>query len=379
MTILRVLLVDDDPGFLEFAVGVLSSARYSVTPVSDFEAAAETLSGFKGQAVVLSDLTVGKRSGLMFLTETLRKYPFVPFTLLAASPPLTSVIEALKQGAYDFLRKPVAPEILCQSVARSVEKVNLVLEGERQERESRKLIVKSRAEWEEAKKISDFKGFLISTTAHDFNSTLTVLDGYHEVIKKRCTECRDLQAVNLLEQANRSIARLRTMSVTLLDYEAAERGVLRVNSRGFDLTKLLVDCISFYRPYAEQKQVIMDMEGEVPPLTVQGDPERVIQVLENLLYNAVKFTPPKGEIRVGARAEDGKVATIWVRDTGIGIPKKAQETIFADGGGGLDKDTSTRIGFGLAICRRLIEIQNGKIWLESTPGKGTVVSFSLPM
>jgi signal transduction histidine kinase len=379
MMTLRVLLVDDDPGFLEFAVGVLSRAKYSVTPVSDFEAAAETLSGFKGKAVVLSDLTVGNRSGLAFLTETLQKYPFVPFTLLAKSPPLTSVIEALKQGAYDFLQKPVSPEILCQSVARSVEKVNLVLEGQRQESESRKLLAQSRAECEKAKGTSEFKGFLISATAHDFNSTLTVLDGYHDVIKKRYTEYRDPQAVHLLEQAQRSISRLRTMSATLLDYEAAERGALRIRSRGFDLTELLKECISFYRPYAEQKQVVMDMEGEVPPLTVLGDPERVIQVLENLLYNAVKFTPTKGEIRVGARAEDGKVATIWVRDTGIGIPKKLQEKIFSDGGDRLDKDAGTRIGFGLVICRRLIEIQNGKIWLESTPGKGTVVSFSLPM
>ena len=379
MKTLRVLLVDDDPEFLAFAVGALSRARYSVTPVSEFEAAEKTLSGFKGQAVVLSDLIVGKRSGLAFLEETLRKYPFVPFTLLAKSPPLKSVIEALKQGAYDFLRKPVAPEILCQSVARSVEKINLVLEGERQESDSRKLLAQSRAECEKAKNISNFKGFLISTTAHDFNSTLTVLDGYHEVIKKRCGECREPQAVHLLEQARRSISRLRTMSATLLDYEAAERGTLRVNSQGFDLTELLKECVSFYRPYAEQKQVVMDMEGEAPPLTVLGDPGRVMQVLENLLYNAVKFTPPRGEIRVGARADDGKVATIWVRDTGIGITKKVQEAIFTDGSGGSDKDAGARMGLGLSICRRLIEIQNGKIWLESTPGKGTVVSFSLPM
>ncbi len=379
MLTLRVLIVDDDPEFLEFAVGALSRARYSVTPVSDFEAAAEALSGSKGKAIVLSGLTVGKRSSLAFLTETLRKYPFVPFTLLAKSPPLNSVIKALKQGAYDFLRKPVSPEILCQSVARSLEKINLFLEGERQENENRKLLAKSLAECEKAKITSDFKGFLISTTAHDFNSTLTVLDGYHDIIKKRTTEYRDPQTVQLLEQARRSIARLRTMSVTLLDYEAAERGALRLNSRGFDLTELLKECLSFYRPYAEQKDVDMDMEGEVPPLTVLGDPERVIQVLENLLYNAVKFTPPKGEIRVGARAEDGKVATIWVRDTGIGIPKKVQKAIFSDAGGRLDKDAGARIGFGLLICRRLIEIQNGKIWLESTPGTGTMVSFSLPM
>ena len=379
MTTLRVLLVDDDTEFLDFAAGTLSRAKYSVTPVSDFEAAAETLSGFKGHAVVLSDLMVGKRAGLAFLEETLRKYPFVPFTLLAKSPPLKSVIDALKQGAYDFLRKPVAPEILCQSVARSVEKINLVLEGERQESQSRKLLAQSRSECERIKKISDFKGFLISTTAHDFNSTLTVLDGYHEVIKKRCRECREPQALNLLEQAQRSVSRLRTMSSTLLDYEAAEKGMLRVNSQGFDVTELLKECVSFYRPYAEQKQIALEIDGESPLLTVLGDPGRVMQVLENLLYNAIKFTPPKGEIRVGARADDGKVATVWVRDTGIGISKKMQETIFSEANGGSDRDAVARMGLGLVICRRLIEIQNGRIWMESTPGKGTVVSFSLPM
>ena len=379
MTTLRVLLVDDDPEFLEFAAGTLSRAKYSVSSLSDLEEAAVALESFKGKAVVLSDLNVNNRSALEFLRESLKKYPNVPFTLLARSPTLESVIEALKQGAYDFLRKPVATDILCHSVARSIEKLNLTLEGEKQEKETHALLARSRAECENAKNISDFKGFLISTTAHDFNSTLTVLDGYHEVIEKRCRECRDPQALHLLEQSSRSVTRLRTMCATLLDYEAAERGELRLISRGFDLLKLLEECVSFYRPYAEQKQVDMDLEGNIPSLTVLGDQGRVMQVLENLLFNAVKFTPPKGEIRVGARAEDGKVATIWVRDTGIGISKKMQETIFSDTSDRSDKNAIDRMGLGLVICRRFIEIQNGKIWLESTPGKGTVVSFSLPM
>jgi len=379
MTILRVLLVDDDPEFLEFANGTLSRAKYSVSSISDLEAAAVALERFKGKAVVLSDLNVNNQSALVFLRESLKKYPNVPFTLLARSPTLESVIEALKQGAYDFLRKPVAMDILCHSVARSIEKLNLTLEGEKQENQTRKLLDQSRAEYERVKTISDFKGFLISTTAHDFNSTLTVLDGYHEVIKKRCRECREPQALHLIEQSRRSVTRLRMMCATLLDNEAAERGELRFIPRGFDLLKLLEECVSFFRPYAEQKQVDMDLEGSVPPLTVLGDPGRVMQVLENLLFNAVKFTPPKGEIRIGARAEDGKVATIWVRDTGIGISKKMQETIFSDSSGGSDRDAIGRMALGLVICRRLIEIQNGKIWLESTPGKGTVVSFSLPM
>src|SRR3972149_7743339 len=113
-----------------FAGGVLTRRRYSVTSNSDLGTAAKTLDGFKRKAVVLSDLNVQKQSALMFLGESLRKYPQIPFTLLARSPSLESVIEALKHGAYDFPRKPVAPDILCHSVAGSIEKLNLTLEGE---------------------------------------------------------------------------------------------------------------------------------------------------------------------------------------------------------------------------------------------------------
>lgn len=379
MKILRVLLVDDDLKFIDFASETLSRARYSVSPVSDLESASSALDGYKGKAVVLSDLIVKKQSALTFLRESLKKYPHVPFTLLARSPSLEAVIEALKQGAYDFLRKPVAPDILCHSVARSVEKLNLTLEGEKQDNETRRLLDRSRADLDRAKYISEFKGFLISATAHDFNSTLTVLDGYQQLIRDRCKPCDEPVASNLLEQAARSVTRLRTMSATLLDYEAAERGELIIHPKEIDLPGLLNDCIAFYRPFAEQKQVVMSFEENVPLLTVLADSGRVMQVMDNLLFNAVKFTPPHGEIRIGAQSGGDGTATVWVRDTGIGIPKKVVEKIFENPARMSDRDGNARMGLGLAICRKLIEAQNGRIWLESTAGKGTVVSFTLPM
>ncbi|MGB6411303.1 MAG: response regulator, partial [Candidatus Deferrimicrobiaceae bacterium] len=232
MKILRVLLVDDDPTFLDFAGRTLTDARYSVSTVSDLEAAAATLEGFKGKAVVLADLKVKKHPALEFLRESLKKYPHVPFTLLAHSPSLESVIEALKQGAYDFLRKPVAKDILRHSVARSIEKLNLTLEGEKQENETRKLLERSRAEMENVKEISNFKGFLISTTAHDTNSILTVLEGYHRFIRDRCKNFQVPETANFIEQAQRSITRLRMLTATLMDYEASERGELSLHLKG---------------------------------------------------------------------------------------------------------------------------------------------------
>jgi len=378
MRILRVLLVDDDPKFLDFAKEVLTGAKYSVTTATDFETAASALNSQKGKTVVLADLKVGQESSLGFMKETLRRYPQIPFTILGHSPPLESVIEALKQGAYDFLRKPVEPNILRHSVGRSSEKLSLSLETEKQEKETRDLLSRSREELKKSKAHGAFKGFLISTAAHDFRSILTVLDGYHQMLKTKCQECGHPAASPLLEHARRSIVRLRTMAATLLDYEASEAGELKINRRTFELDALLAESVSFYRPHAEQKKLRLGLEAIPSPLLAKGDPDRVMQVLDNLLYNAIKFTPAKGEIRVGAQAEDGKSATVWIRDTGLGISDEILKKMFDREEVPAKRDGDARFGLGLRICKKLIEVQNGKIWIESKPGVGSVVYFSIP-
>ncbi len=121
MKYLRVLVVDDDADCLAQAEETLSSAKYSVTAVADFEKADAALARAKGKTVVVSELRVGGKCGLEFLSKSLKSYPQIPFVFLSSSPPLESVIGALKQGAYDFLRKPVDSGILRHSVARSIE------------------------------------------------------------------------------------------------------------------------------------------------------------------------------------------------------------------------------------------------------------------
>ncbi|NJD61879.1 MAG: response regulator [Deltaproteobacteria bacterium] len=379
MNCLRVLLVGDDAVFVEKAAETLSHEKYSVTAVDEFDKAAAHLRRVKGKIIVLSELIVGGKDGIAFLKETLRQFPNLPFTFVSKSPPMESVIEALKQGAYDFLRKPVDPDILCHSVARSIEKLNLSLETEKCEKESRDRLSRLQAELKEARLQSAYKGYLISIAGHDFKSILTVLDGYCQILKEKCADCRRPEPIRLNEETVRMITRLRTMANTLLDIEAAEKGQLKIAAKEFELAPILQQCASFYRPYAEQKRIGIVVEGSLPRLRPKGDVERVLQILDNLVYNAIKFTPPGGEIRLGARGEDGKTVTAWIHDTGIGIPKSQLEKIFSENQIVIKQDGSARMGLGLNICKRLLEIQNGKIWLESEPGKGTKVFFSLPL
>ena len=372
-----VLIVESNARDLAKHASILEKARYTVLQATGCQEAVGILAGHRGKVVVLSDISIGGECGLKFLDDTLRKYPFLTFTFLASAPPLDSVIEALKRGAYDFLRKPVAPDILLHSVARSVQKLSLTLETEKQEMEIRKHLNRSREDLKDARTLSSFKGFMISMAAHDFRSIITVLDGYLQLIKERCKECGVSEPGGMLEQATRTINRLRTMSSTLLDYEAAESGTIRLDIRPFPLADALTDCVAFYRPYAEQKRVRLALEGDFRGVTVSGDHGKVMEILDNLLYNALKFTPSRGTIRISGKKEDG-YAVIGVSDSGAGIPKEKLQMIFDQGNMVATLDSHARLGLGLTICKRLVEAQKGKIRIDSVPGKGTQVHFSLP-
>jgi signal transduction histidine kinase len=372
-----VLIVDSDPRDLAKHAAILAEARYTVLQATGYPEAAAILSRHRGRLVVLSFLSAGNESGHQFLKDTLKKYPFLPFIFTATSPPLNSVLGALRQGAYDFLRMPVPPDILLHSIARSVQKLSLTLETEKQEKEIRKLLDRSQEDLKDARTLSSFKGFMISMAAHDFRSIITVLDGYLQFIRERCKGCDTTEPAGMLDQAARTIGRLRTMASTLLDYEAAESGSIHLDIHPFPLSDSLKECIAFYRPYAEQKKVQLVLEGDSRGVTISGDRGKVMQILDNLLYNALKFTPSKGTIRLSGRKEDG-FAVICVSDSGAGIPKEKLRKIFDQEEMVATLDSHARLGLGLTICKRLVEAQKGKIRIDSVPGKGTQVHFSLP-
>jgi signal transduction histidine kinase len=218
---------------------------------------------------------------------------------------------------------------------------------------------------------------MISMAGHDFRSIITVLDSYLQLIQERCKDCDATQPAGMLDQAARTIGRLRTMANTLLDAEAAESGSIRLEVAPFRLVETLKECVAFYRPYAEQKKIQLVLEGDSHGVTVLGDREKVMEILDNLLYNALKFTPSQGTILLSGKKEDG-FAVICVSDSGAGIPKEKLRKIFDQEDIVATLDSHARLGLGLTICKRLVEAQKGKIRIDSVPGKGTQVHFSLP-
>ncbi|MBE0481612.1 MAG: ATP-binding protein [Dehalococcoidia bacterium] len=122
--------------------------------------------------------------------------------------------------------------------------------------------------------------------------------------------------------------------------------------------------------------LVIDIADNLPEIRADG--ERLHQVILNLLVNASKFTPEGGTITLSARVE-GNTFLVKVKDTGTGISRKGQRRIFEPYQRRIaDRERLSGLGLGLALCKKLVELHGGKIWVESQSGKGSTFSFSLP-
>jgi signal transduction histidine kinase len=178
------------------------------------------------------------------------------------------------------------------------------------------------------------------------------------------------------ERILRHASRMKRLIDDLTDLTSIDAGKLAVMAVPGDLAPVISEAVGSQRAAAAARDLALEQSQLPPALPATFDPGRVSQVLQNLLGNAIKFTPPGGSIRVSCEQFEGgwKVS---VTDTGPGIAPEHIDTIFERFRQGAKLDRRG-LGLGLHISRRLIEAQHGKIWAESTPGAGATVSFTLP-
>lgn len=230
----------------------------------------------------------------------------------------------------------------------------------------------------ERKKLDRLREDLISMIYHDLRSPLANVVSSLDVFSAMLPEEGDPSFRSLLNIALRSTERIQRLTNSLLDMSRLESGQPVVNIFSTSPVMLAVDAVEAVSPVAETKNQIINLKipTDPPPITVDGDMIR--RVLINLLENAVKYSPPGGEITLGIEIE-AKFANIWVQDTGPGIPITEQEHIF-DKYTRLNPEGSQKgFGLGLAYCRLAIEGHGGQIWVESEPGQGARFCLTLPI
>jgi len=176
--------------------------------------------------------------------------------------------------------------------------------------------------------------------------------------------------------------RANSMIEAILDTARIEAGTLALHRISCDANALLDEVLDLFHERLAEQQVEVERSNEAStePVRVTADPVRVYQVLSNLLANALKFTPKHGRIIAGYKA-DGDYVTFQIRDNGPGIPEDRLTHLFDRYWQGEERrrhGSGDGLGLGLFICKNVVEALGGRIWVESTPGKGAQFSFTLP-
>jgi len=217
----------------------------------------------------------------------------------------------------------------------------------------------------------------VAFAAHALNNYLTVTEGTIELILMRLVDHPDAQIRAWLEGVQHA-GKLMARTVSQL-MNASPNTELKLRFEKVDLPALAQRVCTYYQRVADRKAIrmITDSSGDVPP--VWTDRVAVAAVLDNLVSNAVKYSPPGKQIRVNVRGEKGS-AVCDVRDEGPGLSREDQAKLFKRGVRLTPSPTGEepQMGYGLAVAKELIETLGGRIWCESTLGQGSRFSFSLP-
>jgi signal transduction histidine kinase len=186
-------------------------------------------------------------------------------------------------------------------------------------------------------------------------------------------------AMPLLKVAQNNCDRLVRFINDVLDIEKIEAGRMALHLEVTELEPLLEQSIETTRPYGDQLAVRFRIESSAPEVRVRVDPDRLIQVMENLLSNAARFSPPGGEVQIEL-AERGRYVRVSVTDHGPGIPPEFRSQLFERFAQGAPATSRQKggTGLGLSIARAIVEQLGGTIGFVSRTGAGTTFHFDLP-
>ena len=232
---------------------------------------------------------------------------------------------------------------------------------------------------EERKEIDKAKTDFLSITSHELRSPMTPMKAQLQMLEEGYFGKLSKKQKESLIIVIRNADRLDNIIVDFLEISRIEAARLKFNFKETDLTKTIEDTIKFMDGFAKEKKIKLISDLDKIPI-IEVDPDRVSQVLRNLINNAIKFSKENSKIEISSELKKDKIE-ISVRDFGCGLDSQNQIRVFEPfyQVEGSSRRRHGGTGLGLAICRGIVESQNGKIWVESKPNKGSKFSFTIPL
>jgi signal transduction histidine kinase len=222
---------------------------------------------------------------------------------------------------------------------------------------------------------------VLGVVSHELRAPLAVISMCARAIEAQAQQQAHLDEAQV-RQAMRTIQEsaglMERMIQDLLDVATIHAGKFSLERRPQDVVVILMRAAELFDALAAERSIrlVTDVPDHLPPVSV--DAERILQVLANLLGNAIKFTEAGGEVAVRARATPSEVV-LSVVDTGPGMPPEHVPHIFDRFWRAREAERASGAGLGLAIAKEIVEAHDGRIWVDSVPGQGSVFHFTLPV
>lgn len=228
----------------------------------------------------------------------------------------------------------------------------------------------------ERKKLEQQKEEFIGIAGHELKTPVTSIKVYTEILLDMLVEAQNYQGAALVQKLDTQVERLAMLIHDLLDTTKIDDGLLALHYTWFDVAKLVEERVAELRLLSLDHWIDF---AQCPEMQVHADRDRIGQVITNLVYNAVKYSPSGGDIVIRCEQIDGGVQ-ISVRDDGIGIPAELRERIFERffRVNSPELPTTSGLGLGLHISKGIIQRHGGRIWVESAPGQGSTFYFTIP-
>jgi signal transduction histidine kinase len=402
-----ILIVDDQPRNLVAIKAALERLECTLVVAHSGAEALQCVLKEDFAAIVLDvhmpDMDGFETASLIRTREQSRATPIIFLTADDRAGP--RIMEAYQLGAVDYIHKPFDPDILRAKIAvfvdlfrksaalehRTAELLLVTAELARREGEVRALntrleqrVIERTAALEAAvhdlQAVDRMKDEFISVVSHELRTPLTSLRGSLGLLSSGLLTTAPERAQRMLDIASRNADRLIRLVQDIIDVERLESGQVALDIAAYDPIGLLEQAIDTQRPAADAAGVHLSGPVGARLPNVPMDADRILQVLDNLIHNAIRFAPPGTTVSVDA-ALTGDTLLVRVVDHGCGIAAGKLELIFERFQQVDASDTRARggTGLGLAICRGIVAQHGGKMWVESEVDRGSTFLFTIPL
>jgi signal transduction histidine kinase len=357
----KILIIDDEEIVLDSCIQILASGNFDIRTAENGTLGVTLIEEFCPDLVFV-DLKMPGISGFEVIEKIQEINPTIVTIVITGFATISSAVEAMQKGAFDFLPKPFTPDELRLITQRGLEKRNLVLETIALRREKEML-----------------REQFAAIVSHELKSPLAAVQQYLYGLSGELSSQMTEDQLRRFERIQTRIDDLMKLIHTWLRAISVDIESIKENFKPTSIPIVITKAVESIEPHAVRKDISIQTSIEDDLSYVDGDEGTLVEAVVNIVGNAVKYSPTGSHISITANSSENQV-TIRIQDNGIGISKENLPFIFEDFYTiKSNQDVEKGSGVGLALTRRILEAHEGTISVESELGKGSTFELCLPV